>query len=123
MIERSDWWQRLIGRIDTKDTGGFVEFLADDAEFRFGNAEPIHGRDAIAAAVEGFFGSIKESRHRIERTWDDGATRVCHGMVCYTRHDGSRVTLPFVNVFYMDGERIARYLIHIDMGPLYAPSP
>lgn len=120
MSELADWWRRLFESIDAKDTAGFVAFLTDEAEFRFGNAEPIQGKAAIAAAVDGFFGSIQGSRHRIEHTWLDGESRVCHGTVGYTRHDGSRVTMPFANVFYMEGERVSRYLIYIDLAPLFA---
>ncbi len=120
MSELADWWQRLFECIDARDTAGFVAFLTDEAEFRFGSAEPIQGKAVIAAAVDGFFGSIQGSRHRIEHTWHDNETRVCHGAVRYTRHDGSQVTVPFANVFYMDGERVSRYLIHIDLAPLFA---
>jgi len=42
-------------------------------------------------------------------------------MVTYTRHDGTNLTLPFVNVFAMRGDLIQDYLIYIDATPLYAP--
>ncbi len=42
------------------------------------------------------------------------------GSCTYTRLDGSQVTIPFVNVFYLQGDKIARYLIYIDNGPLFA---
>jgi hypothetical protein len=45
---------------------------------------------------------------------------VCEGLVTYTRLDGSQVIVPFVNVFYLRGDKIARYLIYIDNGPLFA---
>ncbi len=45
---------------------------------------------------------------------------MCEGLVTYTRLDGSQVTIPFVNVFYLRGDKIARYLIYIDNGPLFA---
>lgn len=118
--DHAGWWRRLMDSIDAKDTAGFVAFLTDDCEFRFGNAEPVRGKAAIAAAVDGFFGTIRASRHSIAHTWTDATTRVCEGTVRYTRLDGSEVTVPFVNVFYMGGERIERYLIYIDNAPLYA---
>ena len=45
---------------------------------------------------------------------------MCEGLVTYTRLDGSQVAIPFVNVFYLRGDQIARYLIYIDNGPLFA---
>jgi hypothetical protein len=38
----------------------------------------------------------------------------------YARHDGSTITLPFVDVFNLDADRIANYKIFMDIGPLYA---
>jgi len=43
-----------------------------------------------------------------------------HGEVTYTRHDGSRVTLPFANVFRLRDDLISEYLIYADLAPLYA---
>ena len=118
----TDWWTRLFAAIDGKNTPEFLDFLTEDAEFRFANLPGAHGRTAIAAAVDAFFASIADSRHSMLRNWQDSTSAVCQGEVEYTRHDGGRVSLPFVNVFEMDGERVRRYLIYIDVGPLYAPA-
>lgn len=116
-----DWWNSLLASIDGKDLAGFLDFVTDDAEFRFANSPPVTGREAIGAAVGGFFDSIRSSRHVAHRTWEDSDSAVCQGDVTYTRLDGREVTVPFVNVFYFRGDRIARYLIHIDLAPLFAP--
>lgn len=117
-----DWWSGLFATIDARDADGFVAHLTDDAEFRFANHPPAHGRSAIRAVVDGFFGTIGGCRHRLIRTWEDGADVVCQGEVTYTRLDGGLVTVPFVNVFEMRGERVARYLIYNDVTPVYAPA-
>jgi ketosteroid isomerase-like protein len=117
----ADWWNSLLATIDGKRARDFAHFLTDDGEFRFGNQPAVHGREGIEAYVAAFFGMIGRSRHEIERTWNDGDTRVCQGHVTYTRLDGSTLTVPFANVFYMRGDRIARYLIFIDNGALFAP--
>jgi len=119
-MQNRDWWQRLFASIDGKQTQDFVSFLAEDGEFRFGNGPPVHGRAAVGAYVDGFFGMIRSSKHELVRAWNDDGTAVCEGNVTYTRLDGSKVTLPFVNVFYMRGKDIARYLIYIDNAPLFA---
>ena len=38
----------------------------------------------------------------------------------YTRKDGSTLTVPFVNVFYLRDGKVARYLIHIDNSGLFS---
>ncbi len=110
----------LFAAIDAKDSAAFVGFLTDDAVFRFGSAPPAEGRAAIRKAVEDFFGTIAGLSHSIELTLRDGNTLVCEGTVTYTRHDGSRITLPFVDVFEYRGDLIARYKIYMDIAPLYA---
>jgi ketosteroid isomerase-like protein len=111
---------RLFGAIDAKDTDGFVACLTDDCSFRFGSAPTVHGHEAIAAAVSGFFDSIAGLNHALHRTIVDGPALAVDGDVTYTRHDGRHVTVPFANVFELQGDRIGDYRIYIDLGPLYA---
>ena len=117
------WWGRLLGVIDARDADGFVAFLTPDAEFRFGNAPAVRGREAIRAAVAGFFSVIGGCRHRLIGSWNGPGTAVCEGEVTYTRLDGSTVTIPFVNVFGLEGERVASYRIYIDNAPLFSKAP
>lgn len=116
----TNWWTDLFDAIDRKDTQAFLGFLADDAVFQFGNAPPVHGRDAIGAAVGGFFGTIGGSRHHLTRSFEGPDARACQGEVTYTRLDGSTVTIPFANVLVMRGDRVAGYHIYIDLAPLFA---
>jgi ketosteroid isomerase-like protein len=115
------WWGRVFATIDAGDAAGFVEFLTPDAQFRFGNAPAISGTAAIRAAVSGFFAAIGSSRCELLGTWRGPMTAVCEGEVTYTRHDGSVLRVPFVNVFDLRGERIAAYRIYIDNSALFNP--
>lgn len=117
----ADWWSGLFAAIDAKDTGAFLAHLTTDARFRFGSAAPVQGSAAIAEAVDGFFASIAASEHEILRLWQDADSAACQGEVTYTRHDGSRVTLPFTNVFHFAHGKVREYLIYIDIAPLYRP--
>ena len=110
----------VFAAIDRQDTAAFVGFLTDDAVFRFGSAPPVQGRDAIAAAVSGFFGTIAGLSHRISRDVVQGSTQFIEGEVTYTRLDGSQITLPFVDTFEYEGELIAHSKIYMDIAPLYA---
>ena len=114
------WWTDLLASIDGKDTARFLSFLAEDAEFRFGNGPSTVGHAAIGAAVSGFFGTIARSRHELLGTWDGPDSAVAEGTVTYTRLDGSTLTLPFVDVLYFRDGKIGRYLIYIDVNPLFA---
>lgn len=110
----------LFASIDAKDTDGFLAFLTEDAIFRFGSAPELTGRVAIRNAVDGFFSSIAGSSHALKNVLGKDATLVCEGEVTYRRHDDTELTVPFTNVFELDGELISHYKIYIDIAPLYA---
>jgi limonene-1,2-epoxide hydrolase len=110
----------LFASIDAMDTERFLSFIHEDASFRFGSSPAVRGHADIRKAVEGFFASFAALRHDVLRTvCADGAV-VCEGEVTYTRHDGSKITLPFVNVFEVEGGLISLYRVYIDITPLYA---
>ena len=111
----------LFAAIDRKDAKRFVEFLTDDAVFRFGSAPAVQGHAAIEEAVSGFFSAIAGCKHRLTASWSRAETFACEGDVTYTRHDGSKVTLPFADVFDLRGKMISGYRIYIDIAPLFAP--
>jgi ketosteroid isomerase-like protein len=112
----------LFRTIDARDAARFAAFLTPDVIFRFGNAAPVFGRQDILHAVHSFFSSVRSVEHRVLAQWPADDSLVCEGEVTYTRHDGSRVTLPFVNVFRMRGRLIEDYRVYIDITPLYTPS-
>ena len=53
----------IFADIDSFDVDRFVAHLTPDVTFRFGNADPIHGRDAVREAVLGFWGTIDGLTH------------------------------------------------------------
>jgi len=116
------WTADLYKAIDAKDTRRFLSYLTDNAQFRFANYPPAVGHAAIGAAVDGFFASIRSSRHDILNNWEPPGHLVSQGVVTYVRLDGGSVTVPFVNIFNMRGNRVQDYLIYIDNTPLYAPA-
>lgn len=122
----SDWrpggpaWPRLFAAIDSRDADAFAAFLTPDGEFRFGNGPAVVGRDAVRAAVAGFFAAIGGCSHRMLRSWEGPGTVACEGEVTYRRLDGARVTVPFANAFTLRDSAIASYRIYIDNAPLWA---
>ena len=110
----------LFESIDEMNASTFVHFLSDDAIFRFGSAPAVQGREETRAAVDAFFSSIAGCKHTLSRILADEGMLFCEGEVTYTRHDESEITLPFANVFELEGDHISHYKIYADSGPLYA---
>ena len=110
---------KLFASIDAMDTESFLSFISEDATFRFGSSPSVTGHAGIRAAVEDFFSMFAALEHALHRHVVDDNMVVCEGEVTYTRHDGSRITLPFVNVFEVENKLITLYRIYIDIGPLF----
>ncbi|MBK8981145.1 MAG: nuclear transport factor 2 family protein [Ignavibacteria bacterium] len=119
-MPRTELIQRVMDSIDKMDAKTFSEFITEDGVFKYANNEPVKGRENIKNYVDGFFKMIRSGKHNIINLWDNGDSIVWQGEVTYTRHDEKEMTFPFVNVFYMKGDMITDYLIHIDNTPLFA---
>jgi len=111
---------KLFASIDAMDTESFLSFIGEDATFRFGSSPPVTGHAEIRAAVENFFSMFSALEHELHRHVADDNVIVCEGEVTYTRHDGNKITLPFVNVFEVENKLITLYRIYIDIAPLFA---
>jgi ketosteroid isomerase-like protein len=118
-MEGKDRLQSLFQSIDRQDVDAFLALLCEDAIFRFGNAEPVKGKSAVRDVVHGFFSSIETLHHDVREVWDVGNALICHGMVTYTRHDSSTLTVPFANILRVEGDLIDEYLIFADVSQLY----
>ena len=114
------WIDQLFGSIDAMDSKAFALYLAEDARFKFGNADAVEGRKKIEQAVAGFFGTIGGLHHDVLNVWEHPGVVVTELRVTYTRKDGRKVAVPCVNVFVMDGKKIKDYKIFIDISPVYA---
>lgn len=114
-------WRRLFDTIDDKQTQPFLQFLTDDAVFRYGSNPPAVGRAAIATVVDQVFASIRSCSHRLLEVWEPPGAAIVRGEVTYVRLDGRSVVLPFCNVLELRDGKIARYEIYIDPAPLAAP--
>lgn len=121
-MDREQWIHDLFRCVDARDSDGWVEFLAPDACFRFGNAPSVEGKSAIREAVSTFFASISGLRHDLAEIWYHPDSVICRGEVTYTRLDGSTLAVPFVNVLKLDGTLIRDYLVYADTSELYNQS-
>ena len=113
-------FDKLFASIDAMDTESVRGGSADFFSFRFGSSPVVTGRDGIRASVNDFFSMFAGLKHDLHRVVADENGIVCEGEVAYTRHDGSKITLPFCNVFEADSGLISLYRIYIDIGPLYS---
>lgn len=96
----------------------FLQFLTEDVVFRFGNSPAVTGKHNVGQAVSALLDSIAKVEHDVRETWSSAGAVFCHGTVTYTRHAGSRISLPFANLFKTHGPAIREYLIFADISEL-----
>jgi ketosteroid isomerase-like protein len=121
-------WEHVMSRdvatvfadIDAFDPDKFVAHLTPDAKFRFANADPVTGREAVKEAVAGFFSSIDGLTHHIRNVWEFGDTVVAQIDVEYLRKDGKTVTVPNVDILIYESDLVRDWQIYIDIAPVYA---
>jgi hypothetical protein len=125
-------WARVLyaDSVDKKDARGFAAAFTETASLRFGNADPIVGRDAIESAIAYFFTTFETLRHEDRGTRLAGDTLIIEAVVTYKRHDGREVSIPAVTIFHLAGttrDEPSKPLadncrIYVDLTPLYAPA-
>jgi ketosteroid isomerase-like protein len=115
-----DWIKELFSSIDAMDLEKFVSFINDDGVFVFGNAPDVKGKENITQAVDGFFKSIKALVHSDLQWGQDGDKVFSRGICTYTRHNETKIAIPFCNIFEMKNNKIQHYQIYIDITQLYS---
>ena len=111
--------------IDAKRADEFAAFFAEDASFRFGNADPVVGRQAIEQAVDGFFSIPHALQHDItgvwKGRWEQGEVVSVEAYVTYTRQDGTKTEpIPVTSTLRMKDGALQDYRIFGDISPLFA---
>jgi ketosteroid isomerase-like protein len=115
--------REVFKAVDAKDAQRFAGYLTPDAVFRYANAPAVTGPAATRDAVAQFFAAVKSLRHELQQVWTLDDMVFCKGEVSYERLDGSKAgPFPFFNLFRMRGDKIAEYLIYVDISPLFAPA-
>ena len=110
----------IFADIDAFAPDKFVAHLTPDAKFRFANADPVTGREAVKEAVTGFFSSIDGLTHHILNVYESGETVIAQIDVEYRRKDGKSVTVPNADILVFDGDLVRDWQIYIDVTPVYA---
>jgi ketosteroid isomerase-like protein len=110
----------VLADIDLFNPDAFVTHLTPDVVFRFGNADPVSGRQAVREAVAGFFSTIDGLTHQVRNVWEFGDTTIVQADVEYLRKDGKTVTVPNADILVYDGELVRDWRIYIDLAPLYS---
>ena len=110
---------------DRGDADRAVTLFADDAEIRFGNAEPGTGAQTIVDEAARLHTVCSAMLHDIANVFvDESDTRgVAELAMTYVRHDGSELRVPAAGVFtFGPDHKITSYHVYVDLADLFAPA-
>jgi ketosteroid isomerase-like protein len=114
---------QMFDDIDRMDADAWASRLAPDAVMRFGNADPVYGREACRDALAAFYGQINGLAHHVLEQWEHGGATIVEANVTYIRTDAAEVSVPVVTIYRTNGrEQIADYRVYIDLAPVFAPA-
>jgi ketosteroid isomerase-like protein len=119
----STWIDDYYADVDAMRLEAFVERHSDDAAVVFGNNPPAVGKEAIGAAIGGFWSMIGGLRHERHNLWfvNDGATAVLEVVTHYTTKGGAAVPIPCVSLLDRNTDgKVTSLRVSIDLAPLFA---
>lgn len=108
------WIEELLAALDAGDVDAFCEFLTEDVDFVYASDGTVSGIGNVHAFVSDFVDGVAASDHRVHETLTTPTRAVVRGEVTYERHDGSELTVPFVDIFEMEGDEIDVYQVYVD---------
>lgn len=113
--------QHLLKMFESFDVPGFLGCLTDDAVYRFGNYPAATGKEAIAATIKAsHMDQITGIAFEIKSTHEQGDAVVVELAVNYNMVSGKVITLPCLDIFRFDGDKVKAMLVFMDASPLFA---
>jgi hypothetical protein len=75
----------MFADIDRMDADAWAAHLADSAVMKFGNGDPVHGRQACRDALAGFYDTIAGVSHEIVEQWRPDGAAIVESNVTYRK--------------------------------------
>jgi ketosteroid isomerase-like protein len=120
-MEHKRFFDEMFAHVDALDARGFASFFTKEGVFRFGNNEPVTGRDRIEDFIAGFFSAIGGISHQFQNCWTLEDRAFANGLVTYVRKDGSKLTVPWATISRFEGGKLAEYNAYVDASKLFNP--
>ena len=104
-----------------KKSDEFTTFFTENPHYRFGNPDTMVTHKAIRDSSIEFSSKVKGLRHIIKTVWQTEEDAIIIEMdVAYYRFDGKTVTLPVMDFFRFEGDKISELRIFMDVNPVFA---
>lgn len=99
------------------DIDGVLEHCTDDIVAVNVPTGPIEGKERVRKFLQAFGADMEDAKYEIFRMLEDGAVAMLEGRENYTKQ-GRRVALPYMAVFFFEGDRIREWRDYFDRDTL-----
>lgn len=102
----------------TPDAATIVDYLAEDAVYHNIPMDPVQGREAIGAFIEGFFATLDGIDFVVHRQVSEGNLVFNERTDVMRTKAGKTVELPVTGVFEVVDDKITAWRDYFDMSTL-----
>jgi limonene-1,2-epoxide hydrolase len=104
------------------DLDAIVEFFAEDAVYHNIPVDPVTGRDAIRATIEGFTGGVESIEFRVLNMAASGSVVLTERIDVFTWPSKS-IELPVMGTFEVSGDKITAWRDYFDLNQFMSQLP
>ncbi len=107
--------------METNDPAKYSAYYADDLTLTFGNADPIHGREAAVEAFDSVLRRFTSLAHDLVNVWpqSDGVV-IFESIGTWHLRTGESVSVPACSIFTIVDELFTEMRIYVDNADVFA---
>lgn len=105
--------------METKDSGRFGSYYADDISLTFANAPTVTGKDTVLAQMTTLLGKIDSLAHPLINVWQEDDGVVVFEVASVWRFlDGVETTINACSIFTIKDGKFTDQRIYVDNNPI-----
>ncbi|HEX2381327.1 MAG TPA: limonene-1,2-epoxide hydrolase family protein [Acidimicrobiales bacterium] len=104
------------------DLDAILEFFAEDAVYHNIPVDPVTGRDAIRATIEGFTGGVESIEFHVLNIVGAGSVVMTERVDVFTFPSKS-IELPVMGTFEVSGDKITAWRDYFDLNQFMSQMP
>jgi limonene-1,2-epoxide hydrolase len=122
MPDATDLVQRFCAVWSKGDLDAIMEFFVDDAVYHNVPVDPVTGRDAIRATIEGFTAGVDSIEFQVSNIAASGSVVMTERVDVFT-FPTTTIELPVMGTFEVSGDKITAWRDYFDLNQFMSQIP
>jgi limonene-1,2-epoxide hydrolase len=122
MPDATDLVQRFCAVWSKGDLDAIMDFFADDAMYHNIPVDPVTGRDAIRATIEGFTGGVESIEFQVRNIAAAGSVVMTERVDVFT-FPTTTIELPVMGTFEVSEDKITAWRDYFDLNQFMSQIP